>query len=446
MTPSSTMHPLVFRTAHGPVFRTDRLAQLWLRVVLAALVVVVLSLAPQSTVSADAYGTALDNRFSDKPAVPPGTPAPQAGLEKGLKEQTRQDSQATQPASPAYSNRGDIGPWFVLSLFAAVALGTSVTVIKVKRQRERRAKLRAEREKEARAARMQGASMASGSAGNGQGRSAAADGSGGWSGANARLDTPALAIKRSNLNEQVVGLRGAIQKLSRTTETAERLRILLRIVGEVESLKKEAQVPELLPAMLLASTLEGLLRQLSAKSSDVSPAPLRAAAGAVDLLELLCGQPIRPDLANNPPMRLLVVDDDAVSRKAVCLALRKVFSEPDLATDGRIGLGLAERKPYDLILMDIEMPGLDGYEVCSRIQHTASNCATPVVFVTNHSDLDARAKSALAGGADLIAKPFLAFEIAVKALTLVLKVRAERERQTPLPQNANRPQEAAVPA
>jgi DNA-binding response OmpR family regulator len=76
---------------------------------------------------------------------------------------------------------------------------------------------------------------------------------------------------------------------------------------------------------------------------------------------------------------------------------------------------------------------MDGFELCAKIRETEANRKTPIVFVTSHTDFDSRAKSALLGAHDLIGKPFLAFEITVKALTLVLRARQESEGKRPTP-------------
>jgi CheY-like chemotaxis protein len=136
-------------------------------------------------------------------------------------------------------------------------------------------------------------------------------------------------------------------------------------------------------------------------------------------------------------VRVLAVDDDVISRQAVSTALKKVFGAPDLAADGAAGLSLASVHAYDVIFLDVEMPGMDGFELCSKIQETVQNQKTPVVFVTSHTDFDSRAKSALSGGQDFLGKPFLAFELALKALTLVVSNRlgdkkAEGVPATPL--------------
>jgi DNA-binding response OmpR family regulator len=69
----------------------------------------------------------------------------------------------------------------------------------------------------------------------------------------------------------------------------------------------------------------------------------------------------------------------------------------------------------------VNMPGMDGIELCGKIRASVTNKMTPVVFVTALSDFENRTRSALSGGNDLIAKPFLQSELAVKALTLIVK-------------------------
>src|SRR6266478_7706375 len=124
----------------------------------------------------------------------------------------------------------------------------------------------------------------------------------------------------------------------------------------------------------------------------------------------------------------MAVDDDPISRRTVSMSLKKVAQTPDLAEHGEAALQLAERQAYDAVFLDVEMPGLDGFEVCTRIHQIPANRLTPVVFVTGHSDFESRATSTSSGGRDLIAKPFLSAEITVKALTLLLRGRLEREK------------------
>jgi CheY-like chemotaxis protein len=220
-------------------------------------------------------------------------------------------------------------------------------------------------------------------------------------------------------------LRALFSEISRTPGDAVRLKLLLGFSEQVRPPKVIAQVPALRPIWLVAFALEGLLKQLSCKASNVTPSTLRTAAGALDLLETLCIPSLKPDLATEPPIRLLAVDDDPVCHRAISLSLKKVFHEPDLAPGGEAALALVEQHAYDVIFLDVEMPGMNGFELCSKIRETVLNRTTPVVFVTRHSDFNSRAKSSLSGGQELIAKPYLPFEIVVKALTLALRGRLQ---------------------
>jgi CheY-like chemotaxis protein len=222
---------------------------------------------------------------------------------------------------------------------------------------------------------------------------------------------------------QIVAARNLFCEISRSSDPAERQTKLGDLVEQIGALKESSSLPELLPFWQAASALESLLKQIRDKPSNVTPSTLRTAAAALDLLDALCVPGLDPDLAKDPPIRLLVVDDDPISRHAVSFSLKKAFAQPDVAPEGQAALSLTEKQTYDVIFLDVEMPGMDGFEICSRIHALGPNRATPVVFVTSQGDFESRTQSALTGGQDLIAKPFLTFEITVKALTLVLKGR-----------------------
>lgn len=223
----------------------------------------------------------------------------------------------------------------------------------------------------------------------------------------------------------IAALRNLLQEITRTSGESARQKSLLALCEKLQWLKGKAALPEVLPVWQMAAALEGLVNQLTQKTQNVTSSTLRTVASAVDLLEALCRSNVRPDIAANPPIRLLAVDDDAISRHAVSLALRKALNKPDLAENGEAALALASQIPYDAIFLDVQMPGMDGFETCKKIRSTEMNRTTPVVFVTCLGDFDARAKSTLSGGNDLIGKPFLIFEITVKALTLALRGRLE---------------------
>ncbi|MGO8836450.1 MAG: response regulator [Limisphaerales bacterium] len=233
--------------------------------------------------------------------------------------------------------------------------------------------------------------------------------------------------------ECLVTQRKLLQDIGRESSDPVRQQMLTKLYFEMGVLKDEAGLPEALPVWQAASALEGLLKQLTEKIRNVTPSTLRTVAGGLDLLDDLCVPGLRPDLLTDRPLRFLVVDDDRISRQALAHALEKAFSQPDLTVDGEAALARANEQAYDVIFLDVQMPGMDGFELCTKIRDTVPNRTTPVVFVTQQSDFDARCKSTLSGGNDLMGKPFLTFEVTVKALTLALHGRLQGRAQKPLP-------------
>jgi CheY-like chemotaxis protein len=238
----------------------------------------------------------------------------------------------------------------------------------------------------------------------------------------------------TRVKECLVMQREFLHDIGRESGDPARQKLLTNLHFEMGALKDEAGFPEVLPVWQLASVLEGLLEQLTEKIRNVTPSTLRTVAGGLDLLDDLCVPGLPPDLLTDRPLRFLVVDDDLISRHALSLSLKKAFSEPDLAVDGETALAQAASQAYDVIFLDVQMPGMDGFELCTKIRDTGPNRATPVVFVTIQSDFDARCKSTLSGGNDLMGKPFLTFEVTVKALTLALHGRLAGRNGKPLPQ------------
>jgi CheY-like chemotaxis protein len=221
----------------------------------------------------------------------------------------------------------------------------------------------------------------------------------------------------------LASLRTLLSDVSRATDDAARQKVLGELFKTIGPVKDAARLPALLPVWQMAAALEGLLKQLTGKAATLTPSTLRTVASALDLLELLCVPGLKPDLATNPPVRLMAVDDDPISLRAISMALKKALTPPDLAASGKAALALATRRSYDVIFLDVEMPGMDGFQLCPKIHETTPNRTTPVVFVTSHNDFNSRAKSTLTGGEDLISKPFLSFELTLKTLTMALRAR-----------------------
>lgn len=170
----------------------------------------------------------------------------------------------------------------------------------------------------------------------------------------------------------------------------------------------------------MCSALEALVKELHDKSKKLNPSSLRTMAQALDFLGILFEKEI-PGSDVNASSLILVVDDEMISRETVCSALEKASLRALSVDDPMMALKLLEQNRFDLIFMDVEMPGMNGFELCKKLHVLDSNKNTPVVFVTSLHNFETRAQSALSGGADLIGKPFLLIELAVKALPYLFR-------------------------
>jgi CheY-like chemotaxis protein len=227
----------------------------------------------------------------------------------------------------------------------------------------------------------------------------------------------------ATVTKEIPALKTKLSEISGIAEPSERRIPLEEMARELQRIKARAGILDLVCIWKLAASLEGLLKQISEEEGNATPSALRTVKDALALLGKLSSSRLDPDIATKSPAKILVVDDDVITRHAITNVLKKALGAPDLAPSGEAGVTFIEAKDYDVIFLDVEMPGMDGYELCSKIQKGTRNRTTPVVFVTAHNDYQARARAIDVGGHDLIAKPFLAFELTVKALTLVIRAR-----------------------
>lgn len=102
--------------------------------------------------------------------------------------------------------------------------------------------------------------------------------------------------------------------------------------------------------------------------------------------------------------RILVIDDTPANLMALCVMLDSEF-DVQFAVSGMVGIALALANPPDLILLDVVMPEVDGFETFRRLSAQPSLHHIPVIFVTSMSDFDSEATGLALGAADFIAKP-----------------------------------------
>ena len=153
-------------------------------------------------------------------------------------------------------------------------------------------------------------------------------------------------------------------------------------------------------------------------------------------------QPIARNRARTRPARegarrILVVDDEARIRDILKYQLESAGYRVCLASGGEEALETVRRDPPDLVLLDLMMPTLDGYEVCRRLRAEFWTSHIPVIMITAKGDLEDKLEALQDGANDYITKPFAVAEVLVRVRNALEWSSAQREANplTGLPGN-----------
>jgi two-component system sensor histidine kinase/response regulator len=114
---------------------------------------------------------------------------------------------------------------------------------------------------------------------------------------------------------------------------------------------------------------------------------------------------------------ILIVDDTAANLQLLAALLRERGYRPRPVLSGELALQVAAADPPDLVLLDIDMPGMDGYEVCARFKNDPRLKDIPIIFISALTDALDKIKAFEAGGVDYVTKPFDAGEVGARVQT-----------------------------
>jgi CheY-like chemotaxis protein len=222
--------------------------------------------------------------------------------------------------------------------------------------------------------------------------------------------------------EVIASLRESLNKFG-SDASGDAPRVLSEMSRSVHSLTGKAAIAGAANLAHFSSAVAALLKELSRKPKNLNISSKQTLVRAVDAL----GDAIQQGTESRSWVgsKVLVVDDDGICRETLRSALDLadlpsiVVGEPDLA------LKLLEENRFGLILLDVGMPGTNGFELSDKIRALPQHKRTPVVFVTALDDVDNRNRASASGACDFIGKPYLLVEMAVKALTYLSTARRE---------------------
>ncbi len=226
-----------------------------------------------------------------------------------------------------------------------------------------------------------------------------------------------------NIPNEFTDLRAISVEFAQDPAAASRSGNLQEFFRQAHHLAGTAALARCQHVAMLAGALEALLFELGEKPQFITPSTARTVAIAVDFLGTLI------DFARNGQRgeavggQVLAVDDDPLANRIALAALNRARLNARAVENPLTALELIQQQRFDLILLDIEMPHLNGFELCQKIREVPGYEHTPVIYVTSHADFDNRARSVGLGGQDLIAKPIFPIELATKAVLHLIRGR-----------------------
>ena len=114
---------------------------------------------------------------------------------------------------------------------------------------------------------------------------------------------------------------------------------------------------------------------------------------------------------------ILIVDDTPVNLRLLSQILDEQGYQTRPVPDGRLALAAAQAKPPDLVLLDIRMPDMDGYQVCAQLKDDARTKDIPIIFISALDAVEDKVKAFTVGGVDYITKPFHVEEVLARVRT-----------------------------
>jgi len=224
------------------------------------------------------------------------------------------------------------------------------------------------------------------------------------------------------------GIRDLHQNFLKTEDRTAKIAAVGELYRHIHALTGSAGMVGADIIARISAAYEALLKEMHDKPGNINVSTTRTSTQTLFFISALLEKAAQlPHLTGFDPV-VLAVDDEEISRRAVTFSIEKAGVRAVVCENGAAALEKARSTHFDLIVLDVDMPGMNGYEVCTKLRAQPNYKDTPVIFVTGLSDFQSRARSTLSGANDLIAKPFVFVELSVKVLSYLLKAQLAVQR------------------
>jgi CheY-like chemotaxis protein len=166
----------------------------------------------------------------------------------------------------------------------------------------------------------------------------------------------------------------------------------------------------------LASGIESVARDAVSRPGELDAGLLRTLSQGSDLIFAISQPEFLHRCNGLPPPSILAVDDDHDLLHGIVTSLEFAQLRATACSNASEALSFLESQNFDIVLLDVGMPDIDGIEACASIRNLSKHARTPIVFLTGQDNLAMRERSASNGGTDFIGKPFSMFELTLKAM------------------------------
>jgi CheY-like chemotaxis protein len=171
----------------------------------------------------------------------------------------------------------------------------------------------------------------------------------------------------------------------------------------------------------LALSTELLVLDLRSMPEQLNSSVTITLGQAADFLNSRLSQSCMGALPCPSGSRVLVVDDDHGARELISASIQTAGLMPEVVDSPSACISAVSNNRFDLVFLDVGLPEMTGFELCSRVRNTPGHDRVPIVFLTGMTNFQNRAQSSLSGGNDFIGKPFHPLELGLKALLWINK-------------------------
>jgi DNA-binding response OmpR family regulator len=170
------------------------------------------------------------------------------------------------------------------------------------------------------------------------------------------------------------------------------------------------------PFAQISGSLDMLLHDLNQTPDQINASTVRTVGQALDFLATIATPECLARLTDPGAASLLVVDDEEGARQFISSALQLAGLKNECAESPASAIEKLNKSSMNLIFLDVGLPDMNGFELCTKVRAIEKYKNTPIVFLTGMATFHNKAKASLSGGNDFVGKPFNLAELGVKAL------------------------------